>query len=133
MSADNSHKKQTMLALLADGNVFVALDPRREAGASVPEQFRCNERLILQIGPNIPPRPDLLDIGDDGFSAMLSFNRSPFVVVVPWSAVQALSTRDGRGHCWVPAPQEADRVKAIAGDVGKSKRPRLRLIKGGKS
>jgi hypothetical protein len=108
----NSHplppKKEVALALLERSNdrgIFVHLDPRL-ASVVVPPWFKKQPQLVLQIGLNMPvPIPDLR-LDDDGMSCTLSFNRSPFYCVVPWSSVFAMVGEDGRGMVWpddVPA------------------------------
>jgi stringent starvation protein B len=108
----NSHplppKKEVALALLERSNdrgIFVHLDPRH-ATVVVPPWFKKQPQLVLQIGLNMPvPIPDLR-LDDDGMSCTLSFNRSPFYCVVPWSSVFAMVGEDGRGMVWpddVPA------------------------------
>ena len=99
-------KKEVALALLERSNVDVYLDPRAK-GVVVPPQFRKEPRLILKIGLNMPvPIPDLR-VDDDSMSCTLSFNRSPFYCVVPWSSVFAMVGEDGRGMVWPDdVPQE---------------------------
>jgi len=99
-------KKEVALALLERSNVDVYLDPRAK-GVVVPPQFRKEPRLILKIGLNMPvPIPDLR-VDDESMSCTLSFNRSPFYCVVPWSAVFAMVGEDGRGMVWPDdVPQE---------------------------
>jgi stringent starvation protein B len=99
-------KKEVALALLERSNVDVYLDPRAK-GVVVPPQFRKEPRLILKIGLNMPvPIPDLR-VDDESMSCTLSFNRSPFYCVVPWSSVFAMVGEDGRGMVWPDdVPQE---------------------------
>jgi stringent starvation protein B len=99
-------KKEVALALLERSNVDVYLDPRAK-GVVVPPQFRKEPRLILKIGLNMPvPIPDLR-VDEESMSCTLSFNRSPFYCVVPWSAVFAMVGEDGRGMVWPDdVPQE---------------------------
>lgn len=99
-------KKEVALALLERSNVDIYLDPRAR-GVVVPPQFRKEPRLILKIGLNMPvPIPDLR-LDDESMSCTLSFNRSPFYCVVPWSSVFAMVGDDGRGMVWPDdVPQE---------------------------
>jgi stringent starvation protein B len=99
-------KKEVALALLERSNVDVYLDPRAK-GVVVPPQFRKEPRLILKIGLNMPvPIPDLR-LDEESMSCTLSFNRSPFYCVVPWSSVFAMVGEDGRGMVWPDdVPQE---------------------------
>jgi stringent starvation protein B len=148
-------KKEVALALLERSSILVHLDPRLEPVA-VPAWFKKQPQLVLQVGLNMPvPIPDLR-LDDDGMSCTLSFNRSPFFCVVPWSSVFAMVGEDGRGMVWPddvpadvarqaqvrpveapaparkePAPRPApgrERVaaKAAASDAPKPKRSRKR-------
>lgn len=129
-------KKEVALALLERSSVYVHLDPRQTA-AVVPPNFKKQAQLVLQVGLKMAvPIPDLR-LDDDGISCTLSFNRSPFFCVVPWSSVFAMVGEDGRGMVWpddVPAEvtrQAQGRAEAPARkDVPKSARPREREAKG---
>jgi stringent starvation protein B len=112
-------KKEVALALLERSNVDVYLDPRAK-GVVVPPQFRKEPRLILKIGLNMPvPIPDLR-VDDESMSCTLSFSRSPFYCVVPWSAVFAMVGEDGRGMVWPDdVPQELA-VKVVEPAEGES-------------
>jgi stringent starvation protein B len=114
-------KKEVALALLERSNVDVYLDPRAK-GVVVPPQFRKEPRLILKIGLNMPvPIPDLR-VDEESMSCTLSFNRSPFYCVVPWSSVFAMVGEDGRGMVWPDdVPQELA-VKVV--EPGDAPRPR---------
>jgi len=77
----------------------VHLDPRR-AGVMVPKRFLDKPQLVLQIGMNMfIPIPDL-KVDDEGITCTLSFDRAPFWVRMPWSAIYALVGEDGRGMMW---------------------------------
>lgn len=92
-------KKDVARALLLRGSVFVHLDPRSE-GVCVPEYFRRQPQLVLQVGLDLAvPIPDLR-VDDRGVSGTLSFNRSPFYCIVPWDAVFAMTGDDGKGMVW---------------------------------
>jgi len=92
-------KKEVALALLERGSVHVHLDPRA-GGVVVPAWFKRQPQLVLQVGLNMPvPIPDLR-VDEDGMSCTLSFNRSPFFCIVPWSAVFAMVGDDSRGMVW---------------------------------
>src|SRR5450631_2121994 len=82
-------KKEVALALLERSSAYLHLDPRVD-GVVVPPWFKKQHRLILQVGLNLPvPIPDLR-LDEDGLSCTLSFNRSPFLCIVPWSSVFAI-------------------------------------------
>lgn len=123
-------KKEVALALLERSSVYVHLDPRQTA-AVVPAAFKKQPQLVLQVGLKMAvPIPDLR-LDDDGISCTLSFNRSPFFCVVPWSSVFAMVGEDGRGMVWpedVPAEvtrQAQGRTESPARkDAAKVARPR---------
>lgn len=92
-------KKDVVLQLLEQATVFVHLDPRGEA-VRVPPWFKRQPQLVLQIGLNMAvPIPDL-EVDDEGLSCTLSFNRSPFLCVIPWSSVFALVDDQRQGMVW---------------------------------
>src|SRR6476619_6386801 len=115
-------KKEVALALLERSNVDVYLAPRAR-GVVVPPQFRKEPRLILKIGLNMPvPIPDLR-LDEESMSCTLSFNRSPFYCVVPWSSVFAMVGEDGRGMVWPDdVPQELA-VKVVEPGTESSRSP----------
>jgi hypothetical protein len=114
-SADASPtKEQSLTEMLAEHeSVFVVLDPR-VSGVVVPPHLAKQATLSLQIGLNMAVRIPDLRISPWGFSATLSFNRSPFHCRVPWKAVYALRT-DGPepfGRAWPESVPEEVRVAA---------------------
>lgn len=119
-SAGLPPKKDVMLALLEGASVYLHLDPRRD-GVIVPKWLTNQPQLVLQVGFNMAVRIPDLDIGDDGVSCTLSFNRSPFWCHLPWTAVYGLVGEDGRGMIWpddVPEelsgpPRQKPRLEAV--------------------
>jgi stringent starvation protein B len=98
-------KKEVALALLERSSVFVHLDPRQTT-VIVPLWFKKQPQLVLQVGLNMSVRIPDLRVDEDGMTCTLSFNRTPFYCVVPWSSVFAMIDDDGRGMVWpddVPA------------------------------
>lgn len=93
-------KKDVLLALLEQSTVRVHLDPR-PADVRVPSWFKKQPQLALDIGLNLPVPIRDLDLGEEGVSCTLSFNRSPHFCFVPWSAIFALvDQQSGRGMLW---------------------------------
>lgn len=136
MSGEPPSKKEQLLKLLDRGSVFVHLDPRRE-GVTVPEWLSHKPQLVLQLGRNFAiPIPDL-EVDDLGVSCTLSFNRSPFHCVLPWSAVYALVAENGEVTVWpselpvelVPEAQPVRRNQPNAGGRrAKQQRPRISVV-----
>lgn len=137
-------KKDVALALLEQSTVFVHLDPRREE-VRVPQWFKKEHQLVLQIGLNmaIPIRD--LDVGDDALSCTLSFNRTPHFCRIPWSSVFALVGENGRGMVWpddVPPEvaaqaarqqaKEKPKLHAVAEAPAEPTPPALEVTKSGK-
>jgi stringent starvation protein B len=95
-------KRREILAMLQRGPVLVHLDARRP-GVALPPKHLGEYDLVLRIGYDLEPAvPDLL-VGIDMISATLTFDKRPFHVVVPWSAVFAAIVEnepDSAGVIW---------------------------------
>lgn len=136
MSAEPPPKKDQLLKLLDRGSVFVHLDPRRE-GVRVPEWLGARHQLVLQLGLNFAiPIPDL-KVDEEGVQCTLSFNRSPFLCVLPWSAVYALVAEDGQVTVWprelppelVPEPATVRKAAPTSrGERTKVQRPKIAAV-----
>ena len=126
-------KKDVVLALLEESDVFVHLDPRND-GVRVPSWFKKQAHLVLQIGLNMPVPIRDLEVDEEALSCTLSFNRSPFFCHIPWPAVYALVGSDGRAMVWpddIP-PEVAAQAAKVAQAAGQQagKRAKLRRIGG---
>lgn len=119
--------------LLAQGSLFVHLDPRVDT-VRVPDWYRSEPQLVLQIGFDMPVPIRDLEVDADGIYGTLSFNRSPFTCQVQWDAVFALAGDDGRGMVWPDSmPQEI--TEEIEREAGREppppiveERPSLRVL-----
>ncbi|MBI3206117.1 MAG: hypothetical protein HYZ29_31565 [Myxococcales bacterium] len=124
-------KKDVVLALLEQSDVFVHLDPRPEE-VRVPQWFKKQAHLVLQIGLNLPVPIRDLEVSDDSISCTLSFNRSPFPCFLPWKSIYALVGSDGRAMVWpddIPPEVAAQAAKAAAAVEEKAaKRAHLRAV-----
>jgi stringent starvation protein B len=123
-------KRDVVLALLQGPSVFVHLDPRKK-GVVVPANFRKQPQLLLQIGLNMAVAIPDLRVEDEGISCTLSFNRSPFWCVLPWSAIYALVSEDGPGMVWpddVPPEVAAQMQAAVSKQQPKRPRPKLAAV-----
>lgn len=118
-------KKDVATALLQGPSLYIHLDPRKPE-VLVPEYFKKQHQLVLQVGLNMAiPIPDLR-VEDDGITCTLSFNRKPFWCRLPWTAVFALVGEDMKGMVWpddVPAEVAADAKPPPVAEA-KSQRPR---------
>ena len=114
--------------LMTQGNVFVHLDPRTE-GVVVPQWYRSEPQLVLQVGFDMPvPIPDLR-VDEYGLYGTLSFNRSPFTCLVTWESVFALAGDDGRGMVW-PESMPLEISQEIEREAGRAAPPTLVSVKG---
>jgi len=124
-------KKEVVLALLEETDVFIHLDPRSET-VRVPTWFKKQPHLVLQIGLNMPVPIRDLEVDEDAVSCTLSFNRSPFFCHIPWPAVYALVGSDGRAMVWpddIPPEVAAQAAKAAQGaDQRPQKQGHLRAV-----
>lgn len=121
-------KQEVANALLEGPSLFAHLDPRK-ADVVVPNWLRKQSQLVLQVGMNMAvPIPDL-KVGDEGISCTLSFNRSPFWCLLPWTAIYALVGEDGRGMVWpddVPAELAEQSARPKLSVVESKKKPRAK-------
>jgi len=117
-------KKEVALALLDRTSVFVHLDPRVEA-VVVPAGFKKQAQLVLQVGLNMPVPIRDLHLDDEGMTCTLSFNRTPFFCVVPWSSVYAVvGCDDGRWMIWPDdVPPEIAQAQARAAESSERREP----------
>jgi stringent starvation protein B len=109
-------KKTFFESRLAGGSAFLHLDAR-SAGVRVPGAFAEEVHLVLQYGYALKvPIPDLT-VSDWGVRATLSFQRTPQLTAVPWSAVYAIHGDDGEGHVWAEdLPDEVRRAIEAGAD-----------------
>jgi stringent starvation protein B len=124
-------KQAVALDLLERTSVFVHLDPRRP-GVIVPQGFLKQPQLVLQIGLNMAISIPDLEVGDEGISCTLSFNKRPQFCRLPWSSIYALIGESGGGMVWpedVP-PEVVSQQRAAAKKETKPRRPGLRAISG---
>lgn len=119
------------MALLEQASVFVHLDPRRSE-VRVPEWFKKQPQLTLQIGLNLPVPIRDLHVDDEGASCTLSFNRTPHLCFFPWPSVFAMVGEDGRGMVWpddVPPEVAAQQAQQASAQKKKKRaRPKLRAV-----
>ena len=119
--------------LLAQGSLFVHLDPRVDT-VVVPQWYRSEPQLVLQIGFDMPVPIRDLQVDAEGICGTLSFNRSPFTCHVQWDAVFALAGDDGRGMVW-PDSMPHEISEEIEREAGREppppvveERPSLRVL-----
>jgi stringent starvation protein B len=96
MNPERPPKQQAFLALLKEGSTSLHLDARRP-GVVVPEAFRQEAHLMLQYGYDLAISIPDLEVDEQGVRATLSFSRTPHLTVIPWTAVYAIASVDGRG------------------------------------
>ena len=124
-------KKDVAIALLEQSDVFVHIDPRPDE-VRVPQWFKKQAQLVLQIGLNMPVPIRDLEVNDDSITCTLSFNRSPFFCFLPWKSIYALVGSDGRAMVWpddIPPEVAAQAAKAAAVVEEKAaKRAHLRAV-----
>jgi hypothetical protein len=113
------YKRDVANMLLRKGSLFIHLDPR-VTEVMVPPWLRHQAQLVLQVGFEMPiPIPDLR-VDEDGVFGTLSFSRTPFACLVPWSAVFALVGDEGRGMVW-PDSMPAEIVAEVEREAMRAK------------
>jgi stringent starvation protein B len=119
-------KKDVALALLEQSTVYVHLDPRGDS-VRVPDWFKKQPQLVLQIGLNMPVPIQDLDVGDEAVSCTLSFSRRPHFCWIPWTSVFALVGENGRGMVW-PEDVPKEVAAQAAQQQKKEAAPKLRAV-----
>lgn len=100
-------KRAAFVAMLKQTGLLICINTQMR-GVRLPQHCYEKPTINLQFGYNLPvPIPDL-QVFEDGLSATLSFNRTPYPCVIPWAAVFALlpDIEPERGVMWpadVPA------------------------------
>lgn len=106
-------KRRTLDAYLMHGETHVLVDAR-QPGVSVPDNYRGNSNLILKISYRYGTP---LEVSDWGIRITLSFDRHPFPVQLPWSAIYAAHALTGDVEAW-PTPQEPPVIERRRGILG---------------
>lgn len=97
------HNEKALLfsRFLDQGYVKIALDARKE-GVLVPLEFRSDFNLTLEFSSHYFCND--LSFNDQALSARMLFASGSFGVLIPWSAVYALSDEDEASTtCWTDA------------------------------
>jgi stringent starvation protein B len=114
----SAEKRARLEAALAHGVVTIHLDAR-QPGVRVPEQFRTDHNLRLNLSLRFDP-PDLT-VGEWGIRETLSFARTPFKVAVPWPAIFAITGSGPGQQAWLfPEDMPAELFDAAAERYGLS-------------
>jgi stringent starvation protein B len=118
MNPERPPKQQAFLALLKEGSTSLHLDARRP-GVVVPDAFRQEAHLMLQYGYDLAISIPDLEVDEHGVRATLSFSRTPHLTVIPWSAVYAIASVDGRGVLY-PEDVPGDVSVMAGGETGEA-------------
>lgn len=99
-----------MLNVDVGKSFFVHLDPRGD-DVIVPDWFKTNKQLVLQIGIDMAiPIPDL-ELSNEGIVSTLSFSGKPFCCFLPWHSVFSIVNIEGKGIIWPEdVPEESEVV-----------------------
>lgn len=110
---DASREKRGILhGFLREGIVDVHLNPDIP-GVVLPPHLMEFEQVVLNLGHQMAvPIPDL-NLDEDGITATLSFDRSPFTVKLPWESVFGISIGE-KGAVWVASMPVEFREKVRA-------------------
>jgi len=124
MNPERPPKQQAFLALLKEGSTSLHFDARRP-GVVVPEAFRQEAHLMLQYGYDLAISIPDLEVDEHGVRATLSFSRTPHMTMIPWTAVYAIASVDGRGVLYPEdVPGDVSVMSgAEAGDASEAPQP----------
>jgi len=84
-------KAAAMRGLLSQGLVEVFVNPNAP-GVVLPENTKRETYIVLIFGYNLAVPILDLDVGEEGISAVLSFNRTPTRTFLPWCSVFVIRT-----------------------------------------
>ena len=113
-------------------SIYIHVDTRRD-GVVLPKALLNRPQVALQIGLHLRPTPVAgLDIDNSGWKATLSFNQTPFLCTIPWSAVYFIVSETGIGYHWPDAtPPEVTVQRADENEKASEKTSaRSRMPKG---
>jgi stringent starvation protein B len=98
-------KRECLEKLLAEGMVFLQLDPR-VSGVDLPAHLRRQAVVGLNLSLNF--RIDVFEIDDEGVRASLSFQGQRHLCVLPFEAIFLMGLAEGEGTFVFPesAPPE---------------------------
>jgi hypothetical protein len=111
-----------------DGKVDVYVGTYTD-GCILPEGLQPVELLNVWLDGAIPIRD--LHSDEDGWSATLSFNRTPFHCYVPWEAVQGVRNAQPTDGKYLTLIYEVDRRESTKEVRDDDTGPQLRVVKGG--
>lgn len=121
-------KRQVFDLFMLHGQTKVWLDPRM-VDVQLPAYLMEREVIVLEFGHEMEkPIHDLL-VSSFAVEATLSFNNEPFLCVVPWSSVLAITNSDGVGVFYGQKESE----ESIDETVKKEMFNKLTVLKGGKN
>lgn len=104
--SDLSIRRELFDHFLANGDVFVHLDPRRD-GVEVPMRLKEKHEVVLQFGLDLPVPIMEMKSTPEHLEAILSFKGVPSRVRIPWHAVFAFVNAAGGGCVFEESvPQE---------------------------
>ena len=110
-------KKQRLLGALDQGMTQIHLDARRP-GVIVPEQFRGEHHLVLNLSYRFEP-PDLT-VSEWGVRQTLSFSGSRFQIGVPWSALYAVASLVTREFWMYPDDMPVELADSVGDRVSEA-------------
>lgn len=86
----NELKEMTLKAALGTGAMATVVLDATKPRVVVPQHLLHETKLALNLGYNLPTPTTDIDFDDMGFSATLSFNRTPTACYVPWASLIAV-------------------------------------------
>jgi len=107
-------KEDKLKSMLEKGMVMIHLDARK-TGVRLPEHLKSQAHLTLNLSYHFSPAD--LTVNAWGVRATLSFERQPFAVAVPWSAIFALRSHVTMEFWLFPEDIPEEFLEAEAGGV----------------
>ncbi len=107
LTKDDLKKKpkfQVFNMLMMMGRTMVFVDSRHK-DVDLPDYLMGIEHVALEFGYNMEPTPiEDLTISPLAIAATLTFNRTPYLIFIPWDSVEAITDNKGVGVYYGTAP-----------------------------
>lgn len=140
MDATATDKRGAFEVMHAAGPVMVHLDPKHTEVAIPTRARRDHAHVNLRFGEGLQPPVHNMRVDEAGLRAVLTFSGVAHTVFVPWGAVFGMTSEARFGaagtRVWRDSvPEEVfQRMEPLAGKLAPTrKKPRLRMIRGGRA
>lgn len=109
------HPRIVASSLLESTDFFAVYVNPKVSGVVLPRYLYTDEVVVLHIGNRMVKPVVGLELDEYGFVAILSFNDTPFKVLVPWHAVTGVECLEGSAVAWMKPCEMGPLPKSFPG------------------